>query len=87
MRWASPIRGSGLNVPGRNDRSMPVELSRTAPVVMESNSRHTFPGAKEQVVSRHDTTTDARSAAERAAAGAWRGPPFFYATVDHRAPP
>jgi hypothetical protein len=58
---------------------MPVELPRTIPVVMESYTRHSFPGAKERVVSQHDTTADAQVAAERAVAEHGGGPPFFYA--------
>jgi hypothetical protein len=60
-------------------RFMPVELPRTVPVVMESDTQHTFPGAKERVVSCHDTTNDAQVAAERAVAEHGEGPPFFYA--------
>jgi hypothetical protein len=47
---------------------------------MESDTRHTVPGAKERLVSQHDTAADARIAAERATAEHGEGPPFFYAT-------
>ncbi len=56
---------------------MPVELPRTVPVVMESDTRHTGPGATERVVSQHDTAADARTAAERATTEHGEGPPFF----------
>lgn len=46
---------------------------------MESETQHSVPGAKERVVSRHDSTADARVAAERAVAEHGGGPPFFYA--------
>lgn len=59
---------------------MPVELPRTVAIVMESDTRHSGPGATERVVSQHDTAADARTAADRAAAEHGEGPPFFYAT-------
>ncbi|HXD55542.1 MAG TPA: hypothetical protein VN618_12355 [Solirubrobacteraceae bacterium] len=58
---------------------MTVELSSTVAVVMESDARHSGPGATERVVSQHDTAGDALAAAERATAKHGEGPPFFYA--------
>ncbi len=58
---------------------MLVELPHTVPVVVESHTQHTSPGATERVVSQHDTTADAQVAAERAVAEHGDGPPIFYA--------
>jgi hypothetical protein len=56
---------------------MPVELPRTVPVVLESDAPHIHAGAKERIVSRHDTAADARIAADRATAEHGEGPPFY----------